>query len=102
MISRHPVGDRELLAYSNSHWRKVARILGEAMGKFSVVRFGGAVLIVSRIQALVRRGALEGRGRPFRTTRAALWMVRFSELHLPSRRRPVVRRRPKRVAASAR
>jgi hypothetical protein len=99
MKSRHPVLDRELLAYSSKHWRKVARILGDAMDKSSVARFSRPVLIVSRIQALVRRGALEGRGRLFRTARAPLWMVRFSEVRLPSRRHRVGRR-PKRVAAS--
>ena len=89
MRSRHPVLDRELLAYTCRRWRKVARILGEAMDKSSVTR---PVLIVSRIQALVRRGTLEGRGRLFRTARAPLWLVRFSEVRLPSRRRPACRR----------
>src|SRR6185312_16958031 len=99
LISRHPVLDRELLAYSSTRWRKVARLLGDAIDKSSIARLVGPVLIVSRIQALVRRGALEGRGRLFRTARAPLWLVRFSEVRLPSRRRPVGRR-PKRVAAS--
>jgi hypothetical protein len=93
MISRHPVLDRELLAYTSTHWRKVARILGDAMGKSSVARFGRPVLIVSRIQALARRGALEGRRRLFRTGRAPLWLVRFSEVRLPSRGSQVRRRR---------
>ena len=100
MISRHPVLDRELLAYTSTRWRKVARILGEAMANPPLPV--SAARIVSRIQAMVRRGALEGRGRLFTTARAPLWMVRFSEVRLPSRRRPVVRRRPKRVAASPR
>lgn len=99
MKSRTPALDREVLAWTEARWLKVARILGSVMDNSSG-RHRRPVLIVSRIQALVRRGALEGRGRLFRTARAPLWLVRFSEVRLRSRRRAVGRRPTRRVAAS--
>jgi hypothetical protein len=62
MRSRTPGLDRELVAHADTRWRKVARILFQVMDKSFPDRFGRPHLIASRIQALVKAGALDGRG----------------------------------------
>jgi len=84
MKSRMPALDRELLARADARWRKVARILGIVMDKPFANRFAPR-LIISRIQALARAQVIEGRGILFRTGRAPLSAIRFSEMRLPPR-----------------
>jgi hypothetical protein len=55
-------------------------------------RFGRPQLITSRIQALVKTGALEGRGILFKTGRAPPSAIRFGEVRLPPRPRHLRKR----------
>jgi hypothetical protein len=92
MKSRAPGRDQEILAHADACWRKVARILFRVMDKSFPNRFGRPQLIESRIQALARAGAIEGRGILFMSRRAPPWAVRFSEMRLPPRGRRLTKR----------
>ena len=61
MKSRTPALDREVLAWTEARWLKVARILGSVMDNPSG-RHRRPSLIAGRIQALAKAGRIEGRG----------------------------------------
>jgi len=75
--------DRLLLAHSDKHWRKVARVIAQTMQALEVrgVQISGGVAdaIDARIKALVDRGQLEAEG--------DIRKWRYSEVRLPGEAR---------------
>jgi hypothetical protein len=72
--------DDLLLSCAVGNWRKVARVVGEALGSFLDGPFyqAGDFVLHARLCALVKEGRLEGQGNLSR------W--HFSEVRLPSRK----------------
>ena len=68
--------DEELLSYAVGHWRKVARIVGEALSNQGGLARYGDLLLAARVRALAQAGRLEARGNPIK--------MRFSEVRLPA------------------
>jgi hypothetical protein len=68
--------DDELLSYAVPTWRKVARIIGEALANQDEIFRCGDVLLAARLRALANAGRLEARGNPLK--------MRFSEVRLPA------------------
>lgn len=68
--------DDELLSYAVSHWRKVARIVGEALANQREFAQCSDLFLASRVRALAQAGRLEARGNPIK--------MRFSEVRLPA------------------
>jgi hypothetical protein len=68
--------DEELLSYAVRHWRKVARIVGEALTSQEEFSRCGDLLLAARMRALANAGRLEARGNPLK--------MRFSEVRLPA------------------
>lgn len=68
--------DRELLSYAAPQWRKVARIVGEALANQEGFARCGDLLLAARVRALAKAGRLEARGDPLK--------MRFSEVRLPA------------------
>jgi len=68
--------DEELLSYAVGHWRKVARLVGEALTNENGFAPGNDLLLAARVRALAKAGRLEARGNPLK--------MRFSEVRLPT------------------
>ena len=68
--------DDELLSYAVPQWRKVARIVGEALTNQNGFFRCGDMLLAARVRALANAGRLEVRGNPLK--------IRFSEVRLPA------------------
>ena len=69
--------DRELLSQSARSWRKVARIVGDTIGKLSTrIPDVPDVYYAQRVRHLVEIGKLESQG--------DLHYMRFSEVRLPA------------------
>ena len=68
--------DEELLSYAVPQWRKVARIVAEALANQREFAQCGDLFLASRVRALAQVGRLEARGNPRKR--------RFSEVRLPA------------------
>ena len=68
--------DDELVSYAVPQWRKVARIVGEALANQEEFARCGDLFLASRVRALAQAGRLEARGNPLK--------MRFSEVRLPA------------------
>ncbi len=68
--------DDELMSYAVPAWRKVARIVGEALANQDGFFRCGDLLLAARVRALAKAGRLEARGNPLK--------IRFSEVRLPA------------------
>ena len=66
--------DEELLSYATPQWRKVARIVAEALTQPDEFAPRGDMFLAARVRALVNAGRLEARGNPLN--------MRFSEVRL--------------------
>jgi len=66
--------DDELMSYAVPHWRKVARIVGEALTNQHEYYRCADLLLAARVRALANAGRLEARGDPLK--------MRFSEVRL--------------------
>jgi hypothetical protein len=71
--------DEALLAEADVNWRKVARVVGFAIGKPSHVQGIPDVYYAQRVRRLVEAGRLESQGN--------LEYMRFSEVRLPGANR---------------
>lgn len=58
--------DDELLSYTIPHWRKVARIVGEALANQREFAQCSDLFLAARVRALAKAGRLEARGNPLR------------------------------------
>ncbi|HXP77779.1 MAG TPA: DUF3658 domain-containing protein [Stellaceae bacterium] len=70
------VYDDELMSYAVPQWRKVARIVGEALTNQHEYFQCADLLLAARVRALAKAGRLEARGNPLE--------MRFSEVRLPA------------------
>lgn len=68
--------DEELMSYAVPQWRKVARIVGEALTNQHEYFRCADLLLAARVRALANAGRLEARGNPLK--------MRFSEVRLPA------------------
>jgi len=68
--------DQELMSYATPQWRKVARVVGEALSKQEGFVQCGDLLLAARVRSLADAGRLEARGN--------LLKMRFSEVRLPA------------------
>jgi uncharacterized protein DUF3658/uncharacterized protein DUF1835 len=74
------VYDDELLSYAVPTWRKVARIVGEALANQEEIHRCDDLLLAARVRALANAGRLEARGNPLK--------IRYSEVRLPAAAHP--------------